>query len=196
MTNIPYGHTPVRRPILATAATLLSLVVAVGSCEDDSPVDCVFEGRKHAASESFKTRDGCNTCTCGTAGSVNCTQMICAVDGAAPPTPDAAPARDGGAAEGGAAGDGPRDGGATEGGTAGDGPRDGGATADGPATTPDTGAPVDAAVDAATPPVDMAVPVDTAPPVDMAAPPVDTAPPVDIAPDTAPVADASDDSVG
>jgi len=43
---------------------------------------CFYGGNNYAVGASFKSADGCNSCSCDKSGSVACTDMACAVGGA------------------------------------------------------------------------------------------------------------------
>lgn len=42
-----------------------------------SPSSCSLNGKKYAVGESFKSDDGCNTCSCTETLQVACTLMAC-----------------------------------------------------------------------------------------------------------------------
>jgi len=46
---------------------------------------CAYDGDTYYPGDSFSSTDGCNTCTCGTSGSVGCTKRACACDPANEP---------------------------------------------------------------------------------------------------------------
>jgi hypothetical protein len=51
-------------------------------------VSCSYGGQTYASGASFPSTDGCNTCNCGTGGTVGCTKMACVCN------PDNEPWRD------------------------------------------------------------------------------------------------------
>jgi hypothetical protein len=53
-----------------------------GQCVLREPAGCSYDNSFYSVGESFPSLDGCNTCTCGTEGSVGCTKRACA-----PPSP-------------------------------------------------------------------------------------------------------------
>lgn len=46
-------------------------------CVLGAPRGCTYDGTTHAVGESFPSTDGCNTCSCGSDGSVGCTKRAC-----------------------------------------------------------------------------------------------------------------------
>lgn len=46
---------------------------------------CAYDGETYSPGDSFPSTDGCNTCTCGSTGSVGCTKRACACDPANEP---------------------------------------------------------------------------------------------------------------
>jgi len=57
-------------------------VGASSSIGGGSGVTCQYNGVNYAPGTSFKSSDGCNTCSCTSSGQVGCTAMACAVGGA------------------------------------------------------------------------------------------------------------------
>lgn len=49
------------------------------------PVTCSYDSQTYSPGESFPSSDGCNTCNCGTTGSVGCTKRACVCNPAAEP---------------------------------------------------------------------------------------------------------------
>ena len=47
---------------------------------------CDYNGAHYAAGDVFPSSDGCNECTCGTDGTVACTERACACDPASEPS--------------------------------------------------------------------------------------------------------------
>lgn len=43
----------------------------------DSPARCVYDGRTYRAGDDFAAQDGCNACSCGSDGTVACTERGC-----------------------------------------------------------------------------------------------------------------------
>ncbi len=54
-----------------------------GSCEIAycGTVGCTYESVDYAAGSSFKSTDGCNTCSCSATGQVTCTTLPCPISG-------------------------------------------------------------------------------------------------------------------
>jgi hypothetical protein len=48
-------------------------------------VACTYGGKTYRPGESFASTDGCNTCTCGSGGSVGCTKLACVCNPEAEP---------------------------------------------------------------------------------------------------------------
>lgn len=46
---------------------------------------CAYDGQTYTPGQTFPSTDGCNTCTCGTNGSVGCTKRACTCDPANEP---------------------------------------------------------------------------------------------------------------
>jgi len=46
---------------------------------------CAYDGETYEPGDSFPSTDGCNTCTCGSTGSVGCTKRACTCDPANEP---------------------------------------------------------------------------------------------------------------
>lgn len=46
---------------------------------------CAYDGQTYQSGQSFPSTDGCNTCTCGSSGSVGCTKKACVCDPANEP---------------------------------------------------------------------------------------------------------------
>ncbi len=70
--------------ILFVSLALALLMSACGGSTSDTPgggVTCEFGGQSYSPGDSFPAGDGCNTCTCGSDGSVGCTMMGCANPG-------------------------------------------------------------------------------------------------------------------
>lgn len=55
------------------------------SIESDEPATCAYDDETYTAGQSFPSTDGCNTCTCGTNGTVGCTKRACTCDPANEP---------------------------------------------------------------------------------------------------------------
>ena len=53
------------------------LACLLAGCGDDGGAACTYEGHSYALGDVFPQGDGCNSCTCGTAG-VACTKRACA----------------------------------------------------------------------------------------------------------------------
>jgi hypothetical protein len=66
---------------------------------DDTSGGCVVDGKRHKSGERFPAADGCNTCSCGDDGNVQCTAMgcvaTCTYQGKTYPLGDSFPAGDG-----------------------------------------------------------------------------------------------------
>lgn len=50
----------------------------VGGCGPE--VTCSYGGKSHKVGVSFSADDGCNTCTCGASGDIQCTQKECVME--------------------------------------------------------------------------------------------------------------------
>ena len=55
------------------------------SITSSATTTCAYDGETYDSGDSFPSTDGCNTCTCGTNGSVGCTKRACACDPANEP---------------------------------------------------------------------------------------------------------------
>lgn len=55
------------------------------SIKSSQTTTCAYDGATYSSGDSFPSTDGCNTCTCGSTGSVGCTKRACACDPANEP---------------------------------------------------------------------------------------------------------------
>jgi hypothetical protein len=68
-----------RRPEIVTYYVVFrdyDLLPATYTVELKGPAGCSYDGERYAVGDSFKSSDGCNTCSCGPAG-VACTKRAC-----------------------------------------------------------------------------------------------------------------------
>jgi hypothetical protein len=52
-----------------------------GGTAGSSGITCLYDNVNHAPGDSFKSTDGCNTCSCTSSGQVACTEMACLATG-------------------------------------------------------------------------------------------------------------------
>jgi len=72
----------------AMVATAMAVAVMGAGCAEeglDGGTTCSYGGKSYAVGESFKSTDGCNTCSCLSDGTVACTLMACLLDAGVPP---------------------------------------------------------------------------------------------------------------
>lgn len=55
------------------------------SIESSEPTTCAYDDETYEPGDTFPSTDGCNTCTCGSTGSVGCTKRACSCDPANEP---------------------------------------------------------------------------------------------------------------
>ena len=78
--SLPFTPSPTPTIVLAPSP--------VASVTPDMAVSCELDGKKYAVGETFRSSDGCNTCSCSPQLTVNCTLMACSVT---PPAFSASP---------------------------------------------------------------------------------------------------------
>ena len=84
---------------MAAMATVALVAIGAGCAKeglDTAQTTCSYGGKSYTSGESFKSTDGCNTCSCRSDGTVACTLMACLSDAGVPPSdgpslPDSAP---------------------------------------------------------------------------------------------------------
>lgn len=62
---------------LSAFGGISALLVVVMGCQTNAVVQCTYGGKIYSAGDSFRSDDGCNTCSCGSDGAVACTLMGC-----------------------------------------------------------------------------------------------------------------------
>lgn len=67
--------------LVASGPACSAKFVQIGDEDAGTGVKCVYNGVVHNLGSSFKSSDGCNTCTCASDGTVDCTLMACTVGG-------------------------------------------------------------------------------------------------------------------
>jgi hypothetical protein len=83
-------------------AIFVVLIEWIGGCSSDQA--CAYNEKSYPEGASFRSADGCNTCSCVAQGRVECTLAACLGDaGFAPPSDTAAPDTRDGAIDGGPA---------------------------------------------------------------------------------------------
>jgi hypothetical protein len=85
--KVPAGQTARSFRIVFRDYDLLdaTFTIKLGIKSSAVQTTCAYDGETYTAGETFPSTDGCNTCTCGSNGSVGCTKRACACDPANEP---------------------------------------------------------------------------------------------------------------
>jgi len=75
--SVPAGAASRAYRIVFRDYDLLDATFTVKLSIKRAEVACTYGGQTYQPGDSFASTDGCNTCNCGTGGSVGCTKMAC-----------------------------------------------------------------------------------------------------------------------
>ena len=86
MYKVPVGQPSKSYRIVFRDYDLLEATFSVTlNIKSTVPATCSYDGQTYQAGDEFEATDGCNTCTCGSGGSVGCTKKACVCNPAAEP---------------------------------------------------------------------------------------------------------------
>lgn len=83
--NVPAGAASRAYRIVFRDYDLLDATFTVKLSVKRPAVACTYDGQTYQPGDSFASSDGCNTCNCGSSGSVGCTKMACSCSPEAEP---------------------------------------------------------------------------------------------------------------